>query len=150
MDLPNVSDELNAVAETSVSVPEDVCNRMKKNLTSFEKEHFSPKNVMPEGLCSAYFRTTEDLKFQDVLSAVTNSGVPAEEVRCIQYKKVFQFAKEVHVTFCLPTFCSRFVKLHRWLSTKNLISFYRPTAQLLLLVFLMRLLNLPMRPLLND
>ena len=56
---------------------------------------------MPERLCSAYFRTTEDLKFQDVLSAITNSGVPTEEVRCIQYKKVSQFAK--------PTFCSRFV-----------------------------------------
>ena len=40
---------------------------------------------MPERLCSAYFRTTEDFKFQDVLSAVTNSGVPAEEVRCSQY-----------------------------------------------------------------
>ena len=105
----NFSSELNAVAETSVSSPEDVCNRMKKNLTSFEKEHFSPKNVMPERLCSAYFRTTEDLKFQDVLSAITNSGVPAEEVRCIQYKKVSQFAKEVHVTFSSPTFCSRFV-----------------------------------------
>ena len=49
------------------------------------------------------------MKFQDVLSAITNSGVPAEEVRCIQYKKVSQFAKEVHVTFSSPTFCSRFV-----------------------------------------
>ena len=64
---------------------------------------------MPERLCSAYFRTTEDLKFQDVLSAITNSIVTAEEVRCIQYKKVSQFAKEVHVTFSSPTFCSRFV-----------------------------------------
>ena len=106
--LNNASDELNAVAETSVSSPEDVCNRIKKNLTSFEKEHFSVKNVMPERLCSVYFRTTEDLKFQDVLSAITNSDVPAEEVRCIQYKKVPQFAKEVHVTFSSPTFCSRF------------------------------------------
>ena len=37
LDLPNVSDELNAgvsVAETSVSTPEDVCNRIKKNLTT--------------------------------------------------------------------------------------------------------------------
>ena len=79
LDLPNVSDELNAgvsVAETSVSTPEHVCNRIKKNLTSFEKEHFSPKNVMPERLCSVYFRATEDSKFQDVLSAITNSGVP--------------------------------------------------------------------------
>ena len=48
------------------------------------------------------------LKFQDVLSAITNSGVPAEEVRCIQYKKVSQFAREVHVTFSTP-FCTRFV-----------------------------------------
>ena len=64
LDLHNVSDELNAgvsVAETSVSTSEDVCNRIKKNLTSFEKEHFSPKNVMPERLCSAYFRVTEEV-----------------------------------------------------------------------------------------
>ena len=112
LDLPNVSDELSAdvsVAEASVSTPEDVCNRIKKNLTSFEKEHFSPKNVMPERLCSAYFHATEDLKFQDVLSAITNSGVLAEEVRCIQYKKGSRFAREVHVTFSTPTFCTRFV-----------------------------------------
>ena len=31
LDLPNVSNELNAVAETSVSSPENVCNRMKKS-----------------------------------------------------------------------------------------------------------------------
>ena len=98
---------------------------------------------MPERLCSAYFRTTEDLKLQHVLSALTNSGVSAEEVRCIQYKRVFQFPKEVHVTFSSATFGSRFVNLHRWLSTKNLTLFYRPTG-------LMRLLNLPLRPLLND
>ena len=30
LDLPNVSNESNAVAETSVSSPENVCNRMKK------------------------------------------------------------------------------------------------------------------------
>ena len=50
------------------------------------------------------FRAIEDLKFQDVLSAITISGV-----RCIQYKKVSQFAKEVHVTFSTATFCTRFV-----------------------------------------
>ena len=30
LDLPNVSNELNAVAKTSLSSPENVCNRMKK------------------------------------------------------------------------------------------------------------------------
>ena len=47
LDLPNVGDVSNAsvfVAEASVSTPEDVCNRTKKNLTGLEKEHFSPKN----------------------------------------------------------------------------------------------------------
>ena len=43
------------------------------------------------------------------MSAITISGVPVKEVRCIQYKKVSQFAKEVHVTFSTPTFCTRFV-----------------------------------------
>ena len=113
-------------------------------------EHFSPKNVMPERLCSAYFRTTEDLKFQDVLSAVTNSGVPAEEVGCIQYKKVSQFAKEVHVTFSSPTFCSCFVNSTSLAVNEKSYFILSATAQLLLLVFLMRPLNLPMRPLLND
>ena len=63
-------------------------------------------------LCSAYFRATGDLKFQDILSAITNCGAPAQNVRCIQYKKskkVPQFAKEVHVTFSTTSFCSRFV-----------------------------------------
>ena len=112
MDLRNVDDVSNAgapVSEASVSTPEDVWNRIKKNLTGFEKECFSSKNVMPERLCSAYFRAIEDLKFEEVLSAITNSGVPAEEVRCIQYKKVSQFAKEVHVTFSTPAFCTSFV-----------------------------------------
>ena len=99
---------------------------LKKNLTSFEKEHFCPKNVMPERLCFAHFRTFEYLMFQGVLSAITNSGVPAEDVRCIQYNFFFQFAKEVHITFSSPTFCSRFVNLHRWLSTKILFYFIGP------------------------
>ena len=47
LDLLNVSNESNAVGETSVSSPENVCNRMKKSLTSFKQDHFSPKNVMP-------------------------------------------------------------------------------------------------------
>ena len=93
MDLPNVDDVSNAGAsapKASVSTPEDVCNRIKKNLTGLEKEHFSPR--------SACFRAIEDLKFQDVLSAITNTDVaPTEEVRCIQYKKVSQFAKEVRM-----------------------------------------------------
>ena len=82
----------------------------KKNLTSFEKEHFCPKNVMPERLCYAYFRTSEDLKFQDVLSAITNSGVAAEDVRCIQYKHFFfsickRSSSHLFFTFFLFSFC---------------------------------------------
>ena len=112
MDLPNVDDVSNAgvsVPEACVSTPEDVYNRIKKKLTGVEKEHLSPKNVMPERLCSAYFRAPEDLKFQDVLNAITNSGVPAEEVRCIQYKKSISFCEGSYVTFSTATFCTRFV-----------------------------------------
>ena len=50
LDLPNVDDVSNAgvfLAEASVSTPEDVCNRIKKNLIGFEKDT-SPKSVMPE------------------------------------------------------------------------------------------------------
>ena len=83
------------------------------------------------------------------MSVITNSGVPAEEVRCILYKRVSQFAKEVHVTFSTPTFCSRFLNSTSLAVNEKILfqSFYRPTAQLLSLVFLMRLLNLLMRPL---
>ena len=46
LDLPNVDDESNtgvSVPEASVSTPEDVCNRVKKNLTGFEKDIFLPR-----------------------------------------------------------------------------------------------------------
>ena len=45
LDLPNVDDVSDAsvsVAEASVSTLEDVCNRIKKNLTGFEKDTFLP------------------------------------------------------------------------------------------------------------
>ena len=48
-------------------------NVLRNTLIGLEKEHFSPKNVVPE-----FFPAIGDLKFQDVLSAVTNSGVPAK------------------------------------------------------------------------
>ena len=108
LDLPNVSDELNAVAETSVSSPEDVCNRMKKYLTTFEKEHFSPKNVMPDRLCSTYFRITEDLKFEDVLSAITNSGGSLHSVQ-----KSFSICERssyhLFFTYFLLSFCKFYI-----------------------------------------
>ena len=98
------------------------------------------------------FLAIENLKFQDVLSAITISGVPVEEVRCIQYKKVSQFAKEVHVNFSTPTFSTRFVNSRSLaINEKSYFSLiYRPIARSLSLVFLMRLLNLLTRPLLND
>ena len=34
-----------------------------------------------QSLCSAYFHATEDFKFQEILSALTNSGVPAQNVQ---------------------------------------------------------------------
>ena len=36
-----------------------------------------------QSLYSAYFCATEDLKFQDGLSDLTNSGVPPQEICCI-------------------------------------------------------------------
>ena len=75
IDMPNVNDVSNAgfsVHEVTLSTPEDACNRIKKTLTGFEKEHFPPNNVIPQRLCPAYFSATEDLKFRDVLSAIIN------------------------------------------------------------------------------
>ena len=97
---------------------------------------------MPETeIMLCVFRAIEDLKFQDVLSAITISGVAVEEVRCIQNKKVYQFAKEVHVTFPTHTFCTRFVNSRSLAINENSYFnlIYRPIARSLSLVFLMRL-----------
>ena len=84
LDLPNADDVSLAclsVSEASVSTPEDGCNRIKKNLTGFEKDTFLPRvscqrdNSPP---LSVLLR---------ILSAITNSGVPSEEVCYVQYKK---------------------------------------------------------------
>ena len=45
LDLPNVSNELNAVAETSVSSPENVCNRMKKTLLASRRNIFLQRTL---------------------------------------------------------------------------------------------------------
>ena len=65
-------------------------------------------------------------------------------------KKLSQFAKEVQVTFSTRTFFTRFVNSTSLAVNEKSYLFYRPTGQLLSLVFLMRLLNLLMRPFLND
>ena len=57
LDLPNADDASLAfvsVAEASVSTPEDVCNRIKKNLTGFEKDTFLPLHVVRQSTLSAY------------------------------------------------------------------------------------------------
>ena len=62
LDLSNADDVSLAcvsVAEASVSTPEDVCNRIKKNLTGFEKDtSFSPTflllHVVRQSTLSAY------------------------------------------------------------------------------------------------
>ena len=87
LDLPNLDDVSNTgvpLPEASVSTPEDVCNRMKKNLTGFEKDTFLPRVSCQRDNAPPIFVL---LKVLIVLSAVTNSGAPAEELRCIQYKK---------------------------------------------------------------
>ena len=84
LDFPNADDVSLAcvsVAEASVSTPEDVCNRIKKNLTGFEKDTF-----LPRVLCQRDNAPPVSV-LPRISSAITNSGVPSEEVCYIQYKK---------------------------------------------------------------
>ena len=62
LDLSNADDVSLAcvsVAEASVSTPEDVCNRIKKNLTGFEKDTFLPLHVVRQRTLSAYADDTQ-------------------------------------------------------------------------------------------
>ena len=70
-----------SVAEASVCTPEDVRNRIKKNLTGFEKDTF-----LPRVLCQRDNAPPVSM-LPRISSAITNSGVLSEEVCYIQYKK---------------------------------------------------------------
>ena len=47
LDLPNVINDVSnacvSVAEASLCTPEDVCSRIKKNVTGFKKDTFLPR-----------------------------------------------------------------------------------------------------------
>jgi len=64
-------------------------------------------------------------------------------------KKVSQFAKEVHETFSKTSFCNLFVNSTSLEINEKSFIFYQPIAWLFSLVFIMRFLNLLMRPLLK-
>jgi len=62
LDFPHADDVSNAcvsIAEASVSTPEDVCNRIKKNQTGFEKDTFLPLHVVRQSTLSAYADDTQ-------------------------------------------------------------------------------------------
>lgn len=85
-----------------MSTPEDVCNRIKKNLTGFEKDTFLPRfscqrdNAPPVSVL---------LRFSSLITLV----FLLKKFTTFSTKKVSQFAKEVHETFSKASFCTVFV-----------------------------------------
>ena len=119
MDLPNVDDVSNAgacVPKASVSIL--LMSATMLNLTGFEKEHFSPKNIMPERESSAYFLSIEDLKFHHcqirVLTAImANCGHFVREcpnIVCFNCRDLGQTSSSTLICFvmqkCLIVYAS--------------------------------------------
>ena len=74
----------NAAADDLESDPGFVRNCVR--MSAFEKEHYHPKNIMPERPLSAVFAVnqTSENSLKDIFHDLQNISVPAHGVRCLQ------------------------------------------------------------------
>ena len=94
----NVS-SLGAPQDSSVSDADNQWNRNEVNLTPLERDVFLPRNVLPDRPKSVYFRTNERLEFKDVLESIRGAGKNDRDIECIQFKRLSDDARDVHITF---------------------------------------------------
>lgn len=103
----NVS-SLGAPQDSSVSDADNQWNRNEVNLTRLERDFFLPRNVLPDRPKSVYFRTNERLEFKDVLESIRGAGINDRDIECIQFKRLSDDARDVHITFSSAAVCALF------------------------------------------
>ena len=103
----NVS-SLGAPQDSSVSDADNQWNRNEVNLTRLERDFFLPRNVLPDRPKSVYFRTNERLEFKDVLESIRGAGINDRDIECIQFKRLSDDARDVHITFSSAALCALF------------------------------------------
>ena len=103
----NVS-SLGAPQDSSVSDADNQWNRNEVNLTRLERDFFLPRNVLPDRPKSVYFRTNERLEFKDVLESIRGAGINDRDIECIQFKRLSDDARDVHLTFSSAAVCALF------------------------------------------
>ena len=101
----NVS-SLGAPQDSSVSDADNQWNRNEVNLTRLERDFFLPRNVLPDRPKSVYFRTNERLEFKDVLESIRGAGINDRDIECIQFKRLSDDARDVHITFSSAAVCT--------------------------------------------
>ena len=103
----NVS-SLGAPEDSSVSDADNQWNRSEVNLTRLERDFFLPRNVLPDRPKSVYFRTNERLEFKDALKSMRGAGKNDRDIECIQFKRLSDDARVVHITFSSAAVCALF------------------------------------------
>ena len=78
------------------------------NLTRLERDFFLPRNVLPDRPKSVSFRTNERLEFKDVLESIRGACVNDRDIECIQFKRLSDDARDLHITFSSTAVCALF------------------------------------------
>ena len=136
----NVS-SFGAPQDSTVSDADSQWNRNEVNLTRLERDFFLPRNVLPNRPKSVYFRTNERLKFKDVLESIRGAGKNDRDIECIQFKRLSDDARDVHITFPSAAVSALFSRPEVCALRKNRIIFSRRFGVSPTWLFLTHLVN---------
>ena len=85
----------------------DTPNRPVENMSTFEKEHYHPANVLPDRPCTAFFFPSQWIDTSVIFDALDREGFAPQCVRCLQRKP----NNGVMLTFNNPLNCEKFLSL---------------------------------------
>ena len=97
---PTDSDMMGNVS--SLGAPQD------STVSNADNQWILLRNVLPDGPKSVYFRTNERLKFKDVLESIRGAGINDRDIECIQFKRLSDDDRDVHITFSSAAVCALF------------------------------------------
>ena len=81
-------------------------------MTDFERNHWSPNNILPARPCSAFFRPPDkNTSSTDIFKELNSIGIAVSSVRCLQRNS----SGVAFLTFSSSDVCKRFLQQFPWI-----------------------------------
>lgn len=87
-----------------------------ERMTAFERDHWSPGNILPERPCSGFFHVPDkNVSSTDIFQGLNSIGIPVSSVRCLQRNP----SGVTFLTFSSSGVCKRFLQKSPWIPRRD-------------------------------